>query len=342
MSEPRLLLSVIIPCYNYEAFVGEAIEGVLRQKTPDVEIIVVDDGSSDGSWDVIQRYSRDVTCIRTENLGALSAYMTGFARSRGAFIYFLDADDVLCPGAIEIMRPHLRPEVSKIQFMLQPIDRSGNPIGEPFPKLDPSADSATLIELIARRGSYATPPTSGNICRRDVYEDVGDLSYERSIDGVPYLLAPFLGDVVTLDQPLGRYRVHGSNASSFSAMTSERIEYCIERFINRLKHLKALLAAKTVPRELEVRTDYAYVGQMKLMGSVARGERPPAGLLVPYLRSLKAEQTGAPRLFQASFAVLLWALPASLASKLMAFRVNPSSLRWVRTRMKALAVTQRS
>ena len=278
MSEPRLLLSVIIPCYNYEAFVGEAIEGVLRQKTPDVEIIVVDDGSSDGSWDVIQRYSRDATCIRTENLGALSAYMTGFARSKGAFIYFLDADDVLCPGAIETVRPHLRPEVSKIQFMLQPIDRSGNAIGEPFPKLDPSADSATLIELIARRGSYATPPTSGNICRRDVYEDVGDLSYERSIDGVPYLLAPFLGDVVTLDQPLGRYRVHGSNASSFSAMTSERIEYCIERFINRLKHLKALLAAKTVPRELEVRTDYAYVGQMKLMGSVARGERPPAGL----------------------------------------------------------------
>jgi glycosyltransferase involved in cell wall biosynthesis len=336
MSERDILLSVVIPCFNYEAYVGEAIEGVLAQKTPDMEVIVVDDGSTDGSWDVIRGYDDRAICIRTENRGQLAAYMTGFERARGAFVHFLDADDVLCPGAIEVLRPHMRPQVSKIQFMLAPIDKAGRGIGQPFPKLDASADSGRLIELIARRGSYATPPTSGNVYRRDVYEEVGDLSYERSIDGAPYLLAPFLGEVVTIDQPLGLYRIHGTNASSFSTMSAERIDYCIERFQNRLQHLKALLAEKKPRRDFEVKPHYAYVGELQLMGAVARGRRPSADLLAPYLKSLIAEQSGAPRLFHAAFALLLFVLPASLAAKLMAFRVNPSSLSWVRTRVKAL------
>lgn len=336
MSQPDLLLSVVIPCYNYEAYVGEAIESVLDQMTPDMEVIVVDDGSTDGSWNVISRYGDRANCIRTKNQGQLQAYLTGFAQARGRFIYFLDADDVLCPGAIEILRPHLRPEVSKIQFMLKPIDRAGAGIGEPFPKLDPTADSGALIELIARRGSYATPPTSGNVYRRDVYEEVGDLSYERSIDGTPYLFAPFLGEVVTLDQPLGLYRIHGTNVSGFSSMSAEKIDYCIARFQNRLTHLKALLAEKKIRRDFEFKAHYAYVGELQLMGSVARGRRPSADLLFPYLKSLMAEQSGAPRLFHAGFALLLFALPASLAAKVMAFRVNPSAFSGVRTRVKAL------
>jgi glycosyltransferase involved in cell wall biosynthesis len=336
MAAPDLLLSVVIPCHNYEAYVGEAIESVLGQTTADMEVIVVDDGSTDGSWEVIRRYGDQAVCIHTENQGQLQAYLTGFAGARGRFVYFLDADDVLCPGAIEALRPHLRPEVSKIQFMLLPIDKGGAAIGEPFPKLDASADSGQLIELIARRGSYATPPTSGNVYRRDVYEEVGDLSYERSIDGTPYLLAPFLGEVVTLDRALGLYRIHGTNVSGFSSMSAEKIDYSIARFQNRLQHLKALLAEKKIRRDFQVKPHYAYIGELQLMGSVAGGKRPSAKLLVPYLKSLMAEQTGARRLAQAGFALLLFALPASLAAKLMAFRVNPSSLSGVRTRMKAL------
>jgi len=336
MDQPDLLLSVVIPCYNYEAYVGEAIEGVLRQATPDMEVIVVDDGSTDGSWEVIRRYGERATCIRTENQGQLQAYLTGFARARGRFIYFLDADDVLRPGAIEALRPHMRPEVSKIQFMLLPVDKAGREIGAPFPKLDPSADSGRLIELIARRGSYATPPTSGNVYRRDVYEEVGDLSYERSIDGAPYLLAPFMGEVVTIDRALGLYRIHGTNVSGFAAMSAEKIDYSIARFQNRLQHLKALVAEKKLRRDFELKAHYAYVGELRILGSVARGRRPPMRLLAPYLKALMAEQSGAPRLFHAGFALLLFALPARLAAKLIAFRVNPSALSGVRTRMKAL------
>ena len=336
MTEPDLLLSVVIPCYNYEAFVGEAIESVLDQMTPDMEVIVVDDGSTDGSWNVIRRYGDRANCIRTENRGQLQAYFTGYAEARGRFIYFLDADDVLCPGAMEILRPHLRPEVSKIQFMLKPIDRAGVGIGEPFPKLDPRADSSALIELIARRGSYVTPPTSGNVYRRDVYDEVGDLSYESSIDGAPYLFAPFLGEVVTIDRPLGLYRIHGSNISAFSSMSAERIDHCIERFQDRLQHLKALLAEKKIGRGFELKPHYAYVGELRLMRSVARGRRPSANLLFPYLKSLMTEQSGAPRLFYAGFALLLFALPVSLATKIMDFRVNPAAFRGMRTRVKAL------
>lgn len=50
-----------------------------------------------------------------------------------------------------------------------------------------------------------TPPTSGNVYRRDVYDGLGEMTHERAIDGVPYLLAPFVGEVISIDHPFGRY-----------------------------------------------------------------------------------------------------------------------------------------
>jgi len=70
----------------------------------------------------------------------------------------LDADDLLCLGAINLLKPHLRANVSKIQFMLLPIDKFGNVIGHAFPRLKPSDDSGVLIESIIKSGFYLTPP----------------------------------------------------------------------------------------------------------------------------------------------------------------------------------------
>jgi glycosyltransferase involved in cell wall biosynthesis len=103
MEEP--LVSIIIPCYNYERWVGEAIQSCLDQTYKNTEIIVVDDGSTDGSYRVIEdmqrRYPSSVRCRTKEHGGHSSARNAGLEMSRGEYLLYLDADDLLIPDSIE-------------------------------------------------------------------------------------------------------------------------------------------------------------------------------------------------------------------------------------------------
>lgn len=94
-------VSVIIPCFNAERWIGEAIESCLAQSAPPQEIIVVDDGSTDGSAEVISRYRGKVRYVHQANGGGGRARNVGLELSRGDFIQFLDADDLLLPGKLE-------------------------------------------------------------------------------------------------------------------------------------------------------------------------------------------------------------------------------------------------
>ncbi len=93
-------VSVIIPCFNRERLVGEAIESALRQG-PGVEVIVVDDGSTDGSWDVLQSFGQRVRSYRTANGGVSNARNFGVRQARAPFIRFLDSDDRIPEDAVQ-------------------------------------------------------------------------------------------------------------------------------------------------------------------------------------------------------------------------------------------------
>jgi glycosyltransferase involved in cell wall biosynthesis len=97
---PRRLVTVIIPCYNHARFLGEAIQSVLEQTYRPVEIVVVDDGSSDDTVGVAGRYP--VRYVRQANQGLAAARNTGVRESGGEYLVFLDADDRLLPEAIDI------------------------------------------------------------------------------------------------------------------------------------------------------------------------------------------------------------------------------------------------
>lgn len=96
------LVSIIIPCYNAEPYIGETLESVFQQSWPNIEVIVVDDGSTDRSGDVIRRFQRQgLRHIRQENAGAGTARNRGYANATGDFIQFLDADDLVSPDKIQ-------------------------------------------------------------------------------------------------------------------------------------------------------------------------------------------------------------------------------------------------
>jgi len=94
------LVSVVIPCYQQAQYVGEAIESVLAQTYPHLEVIVVDDGSTDNVGAIASRYP-GVRCIREPNSGAAAARNAGIRNSNGDFLIFLDADDRLLPQGVQ-------------------------------------------------------------------------------------------------------------------------------------------------------------------------------------------------------------------------------------------------
>src|SRR5690242_13816033 len=120
-------LAVVIPCYNYAAFVERAIRSVLDQARNDCELVVVDDGSTDRSWEVIKHTG--AKAFRTQNQGARLACLFGLEKTSAPFILFLDADDELKPGALAAITDELDSGVAKLQFSLTRIDAAGNLIG---------------------------------------------------------------------------------------------------------------------------------------------------------------------------------------------------------------------
>lgn len=100
MRSPTSLVSVVIPCYNAAAFLHETMESVWRQTYPALEVVLVDDGSTDSTRSLIESFGNRVTAIYGPNRGAASARNAGTAAAHGEYVQYLDSDDLLEPHAI--------------------------------------------------------------------------------------------------------------------------------------------------------------------------------------------------------------------------------------------------
>jgi glycosyltransferase involved in cell wall biosynthesis len=122
-------VSVVIPAYNYGRFVGEAIDSVLAQDYPReaIELIVVDDGSTDDTPDVVRRYGDDVRHVRKENGGVISAVNRGLEEARGELIAMLDADDAWLPHMLsrQVELIDSKPDVGLVYADAEVIDEEG-------------------------------------------------------------------------------------------------------------------------------------------------------------------------------------------------------------------------
>ena len=105
----RPLVTILINNYNYGRFLKDAIDSALNQTYRNLEVIVVDDGSTDDSREIIAAYGNKITSVLKENGGQASALNAGFAASRGEIICLLDSDDSFDPCKVERVVPNCRP-----------------------------------------------------------------------------------------------------------------------------------------------------------------------------------------------------------------------------------------
>ena len=320
---PRL--AVVIANYNYAAYLGKAISSVLRQGRNDVEVVVVDDGSIDESWSVIESFGTAIRAYACPNSGQAKACLFGVEQTTAPFVLLLDADDELRPGSLKTIMERLDPSVAKLQYALAPIDAEGRSLGAPRPSLSSFRDRAGLIEAIRSDGEYVSPPTSGNVFRRDLFARIAPIDYETAIDGVILLLAPFLGDVVSLAEPLGHYRLHGKNFSAIDKITPARFAREADRFSARLAHLGRILtpAERGAFMPPDGRT-LLFFTERKLYEQVASGERPRFMILRRFVAALLATPHGfKATLSRLGLAGALWLLPARSRLALLGYRFYP-------------------
>ena len=215
--KPQPLVSVIIDNYNYAGFLREAIDSALGQTHSNLEVIVVDDGSTDGSREIIASYGKRIVAVLKDNGGQASAFNAGLEAARGEVICFLDADDALAATATALAVQHFAdPTVVKVHWPLLETDADGALSGAIFPR-SPLAEG-DLLETTVSDGplAYITAPTSGNAWSRRFLEQVhpiAECGNKHGADAYLSILAPVYGRIARIEQPQGKYRIHSRSFS---------------------------------------------------------------------------------------------------------------------------------
>lgn len=229
-------LSVIIANYNYQAFVGAAIESALAVDWPQKEVIVVDDGSSDDSRSVIDCYQGRIAAYLRPKSHQLGAHIFGFGQSTGDIIIFLDADDLLEPNVMRELAKIWRPGVSKVQYRMNLIDADGTQLGTAIPQFPPKDDPEGLRRAFLRTMTYTTPPGSGNAYSRAFVREVFALGPTiPQSDAALLTLAPILGDVLTIRKPLARYRSHPASYGGMQSLDAFKLRKQLNQDVERAR-----------------------------------------------------------------------------------------------------------
>jgi glycosyltransferase involved in cell wall biosynthesis len=202
-------VSVLINNFNYGRYLATAIDSVLAQDYPDVEVVVVDDGSTDNSRDVIAGYGARIVPVLKPNGGQASSFNAGFAASSGEIVFLLDADDAFLPGKVSRVVDLYRQSEIDWCFDRVTTDEGAGPPAElvvaPFDKRER-----------LRRGAFPSlpVPTSGLSFRRAALGQILPMPEAADVvlsDNYLKFAAAYLARGAVIETPLTFQRIHAAN-----------------------------------------------------------------------------------------------------------------------------------
>lgn len=240
MNNPKI--SVIIPAYNHEKYIREAIYSVLRQTVTDFELIIINDGSTDGTEAVIQGIEDPrIRYFSQENQGAHNTINRGIELARGEFVSILNSDDAYAPERFAAIFDEFEAngDIAAVFTQAECIDGDGKFIRlvagpeENWPGLKmPDALKQTDALAVHLLGGNFLMTTSNLFCRRMVFDEIGlfdNLRYAHDIDLFLKLCTRFAARFVK--KPLLKYRMHATNTiSENDAKTKAEVCLVLTRF----------------------------------------------------------------------------------------------------------------
>ena len=223
------LVSVVIPAYNAADLTVETVESVLAQTYSDVEVIVVDDGSTDHTRPAMSPFGSRISYIYKENGGACSARNAGLRASRGEYVAFLDCDDLWLPTKAERSVAALQayPEAGMVFTSCLIVDGSGETIDEYRKPVNPADVHSDLL-----RGNFIPAPTV--VMRRKSVDEIGLFDEHIFVPADwDYWLRMSAGfPVCYVDESLSKYRFSSNYSIRNVERSLEEIEYVLKKHLD--------------------------------------------------------------------------------------------------------------
>ncbi|MGE5386998.1 MAG: glycosyltransferase family 2 protein [Betaproteobacteria bacterium] len=286
---PTLPVSLVIPAYNRADFVAETLDSALNQTQPFDEIIVIDDGSTDATPEVLTRYAGRIRSRRTANHGVQSARNTGVDMARNPLVAFCDSDDLLEPDLVQVIAPWMsaHPESDAVYCDFVTFNHQGTDPTKfsraPAGFFDGAADDGDFLtgipDLYGRSVDYQPLFQSGLTVRKEFFERIG--GFDTKFKGVGAedweftLRALALGNIALCKRPLARVRKHEGNDSGDAMKMSLGEAQILEHGLSH--HPGARRYEEAIHRSIAARRASAFDA------AFARGDFDLAGRLLELL-----------------------------------------------------------
>ena len=216
------LISIIIPVYNCERYLGETIDAVLNQDYENIECIVVDDGSSDSSYDVASRYGSQIILIRQSNQGQAIALNIGFASASGIYVGYLSSDDLIDRKLITSLVsciPTLPGDIHVVFPRYRTIDEDGQVLDKDCP---PYKDLRHMVE------NFRCNIGPGAIFSKEIITSISgwNSEYRQIPDFEFWLRATRIASFYQIPSVMASFRVHGGS-QTFARSSFEKAEEAV-------------------------------------------------------------------------------------------------------------------
>ena len=238
------LITVVMPCYNARAYVREAVDCVLGQTYPRIELVTVDDGSTDETLEILRSYGTRIKVLEQTNQGPYPARNLGLEHSSGELIAFLDADDYWSPDFLRKMADELaqNPKAALAYCGWQNVGLEGKR-GDPY--VPPDYEQAVKLEAFLR--SASPWPIHAALVRRAVLDEVGgfDTNWNTCMDYDLWLRIAASRPIVRVPEVLAYYRHHNEGQITSTQWRQARNVWLVKRkFVADSPELVASLPPK--------------------------------------------------------------------------------------------------